>query len=60
MVYSSCQCSSAFCLSRVAWWPFTGKKLSSWLSALAVFILCYLDCMHSFPIWYLGQDVEFD
>ena len=37
-----------------------GKELSSWLSTLAFLILCRLNCMCSFPIWYLGQDVEFD
>ena len=68
MVYSSCQCLSAFCLPfvflyillRIAWWPSAGKELSSCLSALAVFILCCLDCMRSFPIWCRGQDMEFD
>ena len=37
-----------------------GKELCSWLSTLAVFILCCLNCMCPFPIWCLGQDVEFD
>ena len=27
MVYSNCQCSSAFCWSRIAWWPSAGKEL---------------------------------
>ena len=66
MVYSNYECSSAFCLSmtfcsllRMAWWPSTGKELSSWLSALAVLILCSLNCLCSFPIWCPGQDVDF-
>ena len=25
-----------------------------------VFTLCRLNCLYSFPVWYLGQDVEFD
>ena len=32
--------------------------ISSWLSALAILILCRLNCMCYFPIWCLGQDVE--
>ena len=69
MVYSNCQCSSTFCLSmtfcpfylELAWWPSAGKELlSSWLSALAILILCHLNCMCSFPVWCLGQDVVFD
>ena len=35
---------------RIAWWPSTGKELSRRLSALAVFILCHLGCVCSFPI----------
>ena len=46
-------------LFRKAWWPPAGKELSTWFSALAVFILCRPNCMYSFPIC-LGQDVEFD
>ena len=64
MVYSNCQCSSTFCLS-VIFCPFylgqpALKELSSWLSAHAVLVLCRLNCMCPFPIWCLGQDVEFD
>ena len=47
-------------LFMIAWWPFSGKELSSWLSTLAVYILCRLNCRCPFPIWCLGQDVEFD
>ena len=47
-------------LYRTAWLPSVGKELSSWLSALAVLILCRLNCMYSFPILSLRQDVEFD
>ena len=45
-----------FFLFRIAWWPSAGF----WLSALAVLILCRLNCMCSFPVWCPGQDVEFD
>ena len=34
-------------LFRKAWWPPSGKKLSSWLSACAVYILCRQNCMCS-------------
>ena len=34
-------------------------ELSSCLSNIAVFILCRLNCTCSFPVWCLGQDVEF-
>ena len=36
--------------------------ISCWLFALAVLILWRLNCMCSFefPIWSLGQDLEFD
>ena len=33
---------------------------TSWISALAVLILCRRDWMWPFPVWCLGQDVEFD
>ena len=49
-----------FILFRIARWPSAGKELSSWLSARAVFILYCLNCMCSFPVWCLRQDVEFD
>ena len=44
--------------SRNEWWPSAGKELSSGLSAC--FILCSLNCLYSFPVWCLGQDVAFD
>ena len=50
----------SFILFRIAWWPSAGKELSSWISAVAVLISCSLKGMCSFPIWCLGQDVEFD
>ena len=57
-----CHCSPAFCSSstsctmlRLVWWPPVQKMLSPWLSRCAV-----LNCLYSFPVWCLGQDVEFD
>ena len=47
-------------LFRITWWPSSGKEMSPWLSACAVFILYRLNCMRSFPVRYLEQDVEFD
>ena len=47
-------------LFRTAWWLHAGKELSSWLSALAIFSLCRVNCMCSFPIWCLAQGVEYD
>ena len=38
--------------------PLSDCLFISWLSALAVLILYRLNCMCSFPIWCLGQDVE--
>ena len=51
-----------FNLFRIALWPSVGKELSPWLFTCAVFILCRLHCTSNavFPIWCLGQDVEFD
>ena len=48
-----------FILCRIASWPFAGKELFSWLSICAVFSLCRLNYFYSFPVWCLGQDVEF-
>ena len=45
VVYSNCQCSSAFCLSDLLFnlfrtlWSSVGKKLPPWLFTCAVFIL---------------------
>ena len=46
VIYSSCQCSSASCLSEVVfslfgivWWPPVWKELSSWLSRVCCFYL---------------------
>ena len=59
MVYSNCQCSSAFCSSmtfllilvRIALWPSAGKELSSWLSVCAVSLYAGLNCVCiSFPL----------
>ena len=37
------------------------KELISWLSALAVFFYAGpLNCLCSFPVWCLQNDVEFD
>ena len=51
-----------FILFRIAWWSSAGHELSSWPSALAVFISCRLSCVcvYSFAIGCLEQDVEFD
>ena len=49
-----------FNLFRIALWPSVGKELSLWLFTCAVFILCHLNCRCPFPVWCLGQDVEFD
>ena len=38
-----------------------GKELTSWLSAFAVLLYAVLIvCMRSFPIWFMGKDLEFD
>ena len=49
-----------FNLFRVAVWPSVGKELSTCFFSCAVFILGRLNCRCPFPVWYLGQDVEFD
>ena len=49
-----------FIVFRITWWPSPGKELSPWLSACVIFILYRLNCMCSFPVRCLGQDVEFD
>ena len=49
-----------FNLFRIALWPSVGKELSPWLFACAVFILVRLNGRCPFPVWRLGQDVEFD
>ena len=69
VVYSNWQCSSAICsfvfdllfnLFRIALWPSVGKELSPRLFTCAVLFYCRLNCRCPFPVWYLGQDVEFD
>ena len=42
---------------RITVWPSAGKELTSWLSAYAVLLYAPLNCLHSFPIRCLGQDV---
>ena len=49
-----------FNLFRIALWPIVGKELSPLLFTCAVFISCRLNCRCPFPVWCLGQDVEFD
>ena len=44
---------------RIARRRAAGKELSSWLSAGAVLLYAVL-ILYSFPVWCLGQDVEFD
>ena len=39
-----------FTMLRIAWWTSAGKELTSWPSACAVFSLCSLDCLCSFPV----------
>ena len=56
VVYSSCQCLSAFCLCvlfMIAWWPSAGKELSFWLFACAVLLYIVLIVCFSFPfgVW---------
>ena len=43
-----------FNLFRIALWPSVGNELSLWLFTCAVFMLV------PFPVWCLGQYVEFD
>ena len=50
----------AFILFRITWWPSTGKELSPWLFARAIFILCRLNSKCSFAVRCLGQDMEFE
>ena len=45
---------------RIALWPSIGKELSLWLVTCAVLSWCRLNCRCPFPVWCLGQDVEFD
>ena len=42
------------------WWTYAGKVLTSWFSTCAVFSLCRLYCLCSFPVWCLEEFVEFD
>ena len=52
-------CLLLFNLLRIALWPSVGKEVSHWPSfACAVFNR--LNCRNPFPVWCLGQDVEFD
>ena len=57
MVYSNCQCSSAFFLSdllfRIALWPSVGKELSPWLFTCAVFCCCFVFCFLFFLSFFL-------
>ena len=67
MVNYKCHCLSALSLIvfdslfvfRIALWPIAGKELTSAFRSCC-FTLCRLNCMCSFPVWSLGQDVEFD
>ena len=68
MVYSNCQCSSAFCLSLTycsiclgqSCGHLLGKSCPLGFSLLLFSFLCRLNCRCPFPVWCLGQDVEFD
>ena len=48
-----------FILFRIAWWPSAETERCRWLSARVVFISCRLSCMCSFPVRWMGQDMEF-
>ena len=45
-----------YILFRITLWPFAGQVLSLWLSARV--ILCRLNCICTFTIRCLGQDVN--
>ena len=49
-----------FILLRITLGSSAGKELSPWLSTRAVVTLRRRDCMCSFPVGCLGQDMEFD
>ena len=55
MVYSNCQCLSAFSLTLIAWWPSDEKEQSSWLSAPAAFIVCRLNRLFFSPFGVWGR-----
>ena len=46
-----------FNLFKIALWPSVGTELSPFC---AVIILVPSYCRGPFPVWYLGQNVEFD
>ena len=46
-------------LHRIDRWPSVGKVLSYWFSMCCFSLYC-LNCLCSFSVWCLGQNVEFD
>ena len=68
VVHSKCQCSSAFCLSLTYCSIYLGKPCGHLLgkscplgfSLVLFWFYCRLNCRCPFPVWCLGQDMEFD
>ena len=51
-----------FILFRITWWPSGGYLLGKSCPVcyrLYCFTWCRLNCLYSFPVWCLGQDVAF-
>ena len=67
-VYSNCQCSSVFCLSLTYCSIYFGQTCSHLLEnscplcvSLVLFLFqCRLNCRCCFPVWCLGQNMEFN